>query len=65
MLFMRRMIMDYALITWICPIAMTNLQSPDLTVLFVSSNRNLLYTRIVEGITNEAFNRITRVEASS
>ncbi|KAJ5244009.1 hypothetical protein N7489_004105 [Penicillium chrysogenum] len=38
-------------------------ESPDSTVLFVSYNRNLLYTSIVEGVTSEAFSRITRVEA--
>lgn len=38
-------------------------ESPDPTVLFVSYNRNLLYTSIVEGVTSEAFSRITRVEA--
>ena len=38
-------------------------ESPDLTVLFVSYNRNLVYTSIMEGVTSEAFSRITRVEA--
>ena len=37
-------------------------ESLDLTVLFVSYNRNILYTSIVEGVTSKAFSEITRVK---
>lgn len=37
-------------------------ESPDLTVLFVSYNRNLVYTSIMEGVTSKAFSRITLIK---